>query len=149
MSIVTGNITHDGATIVVFVGVSKRREEQLAKAGFKIPPTIAVCAQIDTGSFATVFMPKTFRALGVTPFSTIKIRTPSTKPGEPCETDQYDVSVTLVSGITQVVIPSVRAIASDDFDADDGSVQALIGRDILAGCVFEYFGLHTSFRLSF
>jgi heterotetrameric sarcosine oxidase gamma subunit len=73
--------------------------------------------------------------LGIQPFGNIPVRTPSTKPGKPFWCDQFDVSVTLLSGDRQVCIPSVHAIASDDFDEEEEGVQAIIGRDILDRCV--------------
>jgi hypothetical protein len=38
---------------------------------------------------------------------------------------------------------------SSDFDEEDGAVQALIGRDILNRCVFNYYGPHQEFSLAF
>jgi hypothetical protein len=148
MSLVSGEITKDGATIIVLVGVSKNRRLRLEKAGLKVPTQVTVRAQLDTGSFATGFMPEVFQSLGVERFRDIPIRTPSTKRGQECRCDQYDVSVTLLSGMTQVVIPSVHAIASDDFDPEEEGVQAIIGRDILDRCTFYYHGVERSFQLS-
>src|SRR5262249_22247401 len=149
-----------------------------------VPKQIRVCAQLDTGSFVTGFMPEVFRALvspaakpalnsfligacfpaiehlnsvqvfvpktlEVGPFGSILLRTPSTKRGEPCEADQFDVSVTLMSGETSFSFPSVHAIASDDFDPAEEGVQAIIGRDILNRCVLHYNGPERRFQLEF
>ncbi len=148
MPIVTGEITRDGATIVLTVGVSRNRQRMLEKVGHPVPSRITVRAEIDTGSFATGFMPEVFPLLGIEPFRDILVRTPSTRVGEPCRCDQYDVSVTLVSADTEVVFPSVYAIKGD-FDAEPGKVQAIIGRDILARCIFSYFGPDKTFQLAF
>ena len=59
------------------------------------------------------------------------------------------LSVTLMSGNSQVDIQSVHVIESEDFDLEEEGVQAIIGRDILNRCVFRYFGPHKIFDLSF
>ena len=93
-------------------------------------------------------MPEAFDRLGIEPFAVISIRTPSTRRGEPHRCDQFDVSISLVANANTFVIPSVHAIASDDFSPAE-QVHAIIGRDILDRCVFEYFGPHKQFRLCF
>jgi len=78
MAIVTGAITPDGALIDVLVGVSSARQKLLERKGFTVPQKIPVRAIIDTGSFATAFMPKVFTLLDLTPLGPLKVRTPST-----------------------------------------------------------------------
>lgn len=148
MSIVTGAITKDGAVIVVLVGVSRNRQQVLERSGFAIPAKAAVRAQLDTGSAVTAFMPEVFRSLGIKPFDNIAIRTPSTTPEAPCHCDLYDVSIVLVSGDRELVFPSVHAIGSEDF-VEEEEVQAIIGRDILQLCVFNYYGPDQRFELAF
>jgi hypothetical protein len=150
MPLITGDISTDGATIVVLVGVSRNRQLRLQSVNLPIPTSIPVTAQIDSGSFATGFLPEVFQQLGIQPFRILSVRTPSTKPGQPHRCPQHDVSVTLVTGSLdeQVELPSVHAIAADDFDREEG-IQAIIGRDILDRCVFQYFGPSRRFRLSF
>jgi hypothetical protein len=149
MSLVTGEITDDGPLIDVLVGVSKNRRQALERVGHPVPANMPVRAILDTGSHGTGFLPTLFAFLDITPFGTIPVRTPTTKPGQPCICDLYDVSVTLLSGMTPTVLPSIHAIASEDFDKEEGSVQALIGRDILGRCVFTYYGPHRTFSLAF
>jgi len=149
MSIVTGPITPDGALIDVLVGVSGARQKLLERKGFMVPKKIPVRAVIDTGSYATAFMPKVFKALDLTPLGTVKVRTPSTTPGEPHITDEFDVNVTLVSGLDEVVALRVRAIVSDDFDNWTDAPQALFGRDVLSKCAFAYYGLAGEWTLAF
>src|SRR5262249_21722689 len=144
-----GQIDDRGAAIVVWVGVSVARQKLLEKMGFVVPSPIAVRAQIDTGSHLTGFLPEVFRRLDLTPFGDIAIRTPSTKPGEPCQCNQFDVSVTLVSGTVQECIASVHAIAGEDFDRHEDGIQAILGRDILDRCTFHYYGPQRAFALSF
>ena len=148
MPIITGEIVRDGAIIDVLIGVSGNRQSRLLSVGFRVPATIPVRAVIDTGSHLTGLMPSVFRALEIQPFRYLPIRTPSTKPDSPHWCDQYDVSLTLVSGEVLKYLPSVHAIASEDFDEEEG-VQALIGRDVLDLCVFSYYGPHQKFSLAF
>jgi hypothetical protein len=150
MSIITGQITdRDGAAIVVLVGVSGNRQRVLNKAGFPVPERVQVIAQLDTGSFVTAFAPEVYQSLGIDRFGTIQVRTPSTRRGEPSVCNQFDVSVTLVAGDRQVSFASVHAIASSDFDPAEEGVQAIIGRDILNRCVFNYYGTHKEFMVGF
>jgi len=148
MPLIGGDMTTDGAIITVLVGVSKLYRQRLTRSGQAIPKSIAVRAQIDPGSFATAFMPSVFANLGIKPIGKIAIRTPSTKPGEPSLCDQYDVEVSFVSGMDSYPFPSVRVIESGDFLQDE-EVQALIGRDILDRCVFQYYGPDRQYSISF
>lgn len=148
MPLVSGAITEHGAVIGVQVGVSESRRRLLVKHGMPVPSPVTVFAQIDTGAFATLFTPEIFGRLGAPPFRTISVRTPSTKRGEPCQCDQYDVSVTLASGDLTEYFPSVHAIAAEDFDSEE-EIQALIGRDVLARCNFFYLGRERRFQIGF
>ena len=148
MSIISGTIDQDGAAVDVLVGVSRLRRARLVSVGHSVPLEVPLRVQIDTGSCVTAFLPSVFLSLGIQHFRTIPIRTPSTRPKEAWEAKQYDVSVTLVSGMNRTTLPHVYAIASDDFDPDE-NIQGIIGRDILAICSFEYHGQHRNFRLFF
>jgi len=148
MPIVKGTIhPDDGAVIGVMVGVSQNRRKVLERNHLPVPPPITVFAQIDTGSVVTGFQPAVFRDLEIQAFGRIPLRTPSTKPGEPWESDLYDVSVTLVSGNTTEYLPSIHSIVSEDFDRE--GVQAIIGRDVLSRCAFFYHGPEGWFHLAF
>jgi len=134
--------------VVVLVGVSDSRRAVLEKNGLAVPAPVPVRAQIDTGSHVTGFMPSVFKQLRIERFDVIPLRTPSTKPNEPHLADRYHVSLALVSGLAKKHLPSVFAIASDDF-VEEEEVQAIIGRDVLRHCVFQYFGPHGTFELGF
>jgi hypothetical protein len=147
MPIITGTITDHGAVIAVRVGVSRNREIILRQQRARIPQPLTVSAQIDTGSFVTAFPQSVFDQLGIAPFTRIAVQTPSTKTGEPHYCDQFDVSVDLVSGMTVHRLPSVKAIAVDEFDEHE--LGAIIGRDILQICMFQYDGRGRQFSLVF
>lgn len=150
MPIVSGTITQHGAVVDVHVGVSQRRQAVLERNALPVPPRIYVRALIDTGSAVTAFRSTVFQQLQLQPFTRIPIRTPSTAPGQPHFTDQYDVSLILASAGATKHFPSISAIVSDDFNPEDeDGLEALIGRDVLAHCVFQYFGHDQRFDLSF
>lgn len=149
MSLITGRIDRSGGAIVtVLVGVSAVRRSRLVAAQFKVPGEIALRLQIDTGSFATGFPTSVLHAPGISPYRVIPVSTTSTKPGEPHLVDQYEISLGLVSDMTCFSLPSVRAIASDDFGYRDG-VQGILGREVLDRCVFQYCGPDSAFSLAF
>jgi len=120
----------------------------LRRLQMPIPERIAVRAQIDTGSHVTGFSHAVLGALSVGPFGRIRLRTPSTKPSEPFFADQYEVSLTLVSGMSEYTLSSVRAIATEDFQQGE-EVEAIIGRDILNRYNFQYLGPARRFELFF
>jgi hypothetical protein len=148
MSLITGKITRDGAVIDVLVGVSEARRTVLLRNGLPVPKEEALLAQLDTGSFATGLTPEVFQKLGIQPFERILIRTPSTRPGQPCSCDRYDVTLTLLAGTAQTVFSRVYVIASEDFGPEE-HIQAIIGRDLLDKCVLRYEGPHKTFELAF
>jgi hypothetical protein len=148
MPIITGEITWHGAIVCVLVGVGENRRKLLEKVGFPIPQPVQLRAEIDTGSAVTGTMHDVFRQLGLEPFKRIRVRTPSTTPENPALCDQYDVSISFISGTTKYTIPSVHAIASDDFQPSDEG-QGIIGRDVLNSCHFQYFGPQRVFQLGF
>src|SRR5262249_6443965 len=131
--------TWDGAVIPLLVGVSGIRRKRLESVQLPVPPEIGVLAILDTGSHVTAFTPGLFEKLEIGPFDQTPLHTPSTKIGEPCLCDRYDVSVTLLSGMVRQEFLSIYAIAAECFDSRE-KVQAILGRDILDRCVFTYHG---------
>ncbi len=148
MPILNGQIVRAGAIIDVFVGVSRKRERLLQKHGFPIPQPIGVRALIDTGADVSGAAPQLFTALDLTPIDRIDVYTPSTKEDAPHQCDLYDVALFLVAGGQTHRLPDSRIVAADCWHADEG-IQALIGRDILDRCYFQYHGLSRKFTLSF
>ncbi len=148
MPLISGAITEHGAVVGVPVGVSKNRAARLQSVGFPLPARIQIRAELDTGSFVTGLPPSVFAQLGIQPFAQIPVRTPSTRPDQPHICEQYDVSLTLVSGGGSLYIPSVHVIASDDFVPEE-EVHGIIGRDVLNRCNFLYLGPERKFNLAF
>jgi hypothetical protein len=149
MPLISGEITREGAVIPVLVGVSRNRQKVLERNRLPVPEKIPVLAQIDTGSDISAFMPEVFEALDIRRIDEVPVRTPSTDPEELYKADLHDVSITLVSGTTQYYLPSLQVIVTKDFEDNPDSAKALLGRDVLDRCVFEYAGPHKRFTLSF
>lgn len=148
MPTITGEITDHGAVICILVGVGATKLSLLQRLKMPIPTPIRVRAQIDTGSHVTGFSRDVFNALQEGPFGRIRLRTPSTRPDEPFFAEQYEVTLTFVSGMSQYPFRAVRAIASDDFSQGE-EVEAIIGRDVLDRCNFQYVGTARQFELFF
>lgn len=148
MSLISGLIGRSGAVVTVLVGPDAVRSRLLRKMGFAVPEPVAVSAIVDTGAEISAISPRVVRAIDLTPVATTSLLTPSTSFGEPHQTDVYVIGVTLASATGSHHIPSLRAIATDCFRPYENA-EALIGLDILNRCVFEYAGIHGTFRLAF
>jgi hypothetical protein len=148
MPLITGTIDNrDGAAVGAFIGVSRSRESALRRVGHPVPELVRVRLQLDTGSALTGFLPFVFQKLGIGPFRTVAVGTPSTTPDCPHIANQYDVVLHLVSGTDLTRIDHVHAIDPQDFHPTEG-VQGIIGRDVLCRCHFTFYGPDRQFRLA-
>lgn len=149
MPLLTGRITRSGAVIDALVGVTATRRELLLRNGFTVPEPVAVQAPIDTGASVSGCSPIVFRQLDLRPVEDISVLTPSTSPDAPHLTGLFRVSWSLVAGGQIYPFSSwLDVILTDGFHPSEG-IQALIGRDILARCAFEYWGPDSRFQFSF
>lgn len=148
MPYLTGPIVPSGAVIDVLVGVSQPRRLLFAKHHFPIPEPVAVRAMIDTGASISGFQPGVFQSLDLTAVSTGLILTPSTLPDAPHECELFDVSLSLIAAGVAHPFPDSRVMAADCWLEGEG-IDALIGRDILDRCFFQYVGLERKFTLAF
>jgi hypothetical protein len=148
MPYVTGNILPIGAVLDVLVGVPAVRAGLLRKHGFAIPTPVPVRALIDTGASLSAFTPRVFDALDLRPLDQIAVLTPSTKPDVPHIADWHQVSLSLVADGRECSFPDIHVMSADCWLESEG-MEALIGRDILDRCFFQYFGLDRRFTLAF
>jgi hypothetical protein len=148
MPLLTGPLLSAGAVIDVLIGVSRPRRALLVKHQFPVPAPVHVRALIDTGASVSGFAPRVFTGLDLTPVGQIAILTPSTAPDAPHQSDLYDVSLSLVADGTPHSFPDSRVMAADCWHPDEG-IEALIGRDILDRCFFQYMGPDRRFTLAF
>jgi hypothetical protein len=142
---VTQQISPNGPVLDCLVGVSLPRAQALQRAGQKSPAPVPVRGLIDTGASSTCVDPTCFTVLGLTPTGQIPIHTPSTS-GTPHLADQYDVSLVLLHPRLQLTLHALPVIAST---LKNQGIQALIGRDVLKGCLLVYDGAAGLFSLAF
>ena len=127
MSIFTGSVDHLGAAVDVLVGVSRAREEKLRKVGHSVPPAIPLRLVIDTGSFSTALSSAIFPKLGIGRIYRTPVHTTLTTQDNPHLADVFDVSITLVSGMDQMVISSVPILSSPSCSLD-APTNGILGR---------------------
>ena len=137
----------NGPVINAGIVPSKQRQAALKEAGKPVPQPQVVRALIDTGASCSCVDPRHLTALGLSPTGTVQIHTPS-NDDEPTEHDQYDVGVVIVAGQGDhpLYLDTVPIVASS---LEKQGIDALIGRDILAGCVLVYNGKAGLFTLAF
>jgi Aspartyl protease len=127
-------LTPEGAVVEALVGVSKPREAMLQAAGDAIPPAIPVRLLVDTGATGTCVEIGLLTPLGLTPTGSGPMHTASTA-GTPVVCPQYDVSI-----IMPTVPVACCFAATPVFECQPlaGSIQGLLGRDILDRCILTY-----------
>lgn len=134
-----------GPILDFLVGVSVPREDALRRHPLKIAQPVQVRGLIDTGASATCVDPDCLARLDITPTGRIPIHTPSTG-STPHTTDQYDVSLILLHPDLHLQLQVLPVISSS---LGLQGIQALIGRDVLAQCLFVFDGTARIFSLAF
>jgi len=145
----TLQISEQGATMSALIGVSEGRKNALTALDQPIPELVRGIALLDTGASATCIDPSILQKLRLTPTGQVMIRTPSTGIN-PVLFDQYDVSI-YVPPASQDQIPlymGTLPVVCTELLASQG-FHILVGRDILAQCVFIYNGSMNWFTLSY
>ena len=89
-----------------------------------------------------------FTALDLRPLDQIAVLTPSTKPDAPHLADWHQVSLSLVAEGRECPFPDTHVMSADCWLEGEG-MEALIGRDILDRCFFQYLGLDRKYTLAF
>jgi len=141
----TLQISPGGPILDLLVGVSVPRAAALQRAGQPVPQAVRVRGLVDTGASGTCVDPGCLSSLGLSPTGQSPIHTPSTE-GTPVLCDQYDVSLVLLHPRLQFTLHALPVIASS---LSIQGIQALLGRDVLAACLFVYDGAAGIFSLAF
>ena len=137
-------ISATGPLFDAFIRVSKARYDALQASSQPIPQFRQVRALLDTGASASCLDLSVVTALGLQPTGSTSIITPSTG-NTPHTVDLYDVSILVpapilrAEGVTPPLIFNTVAVAGCNLLQAQG-FHALIGRDILAVCMFYYNG---------
>ncbi len=141
----TLQISPGGPIVDILVGVSHPRQQALQRASQPVPTAVQIRALVDTGASGTCVDPTVLTRLGLAPTGYMPIRTPSTGI-QPHMASQYDVSLILLHPMLTYTISAVPVIGS--MLAIQG-IQGLIGRDVLANCLFIYDGRSGLFTWAF
>jgi hypothetical protein len=139
-------ITHEGAVIEVLIAVSAPRAVLLAANQQQTPQPISARLLIDTGASNTNVQDGLLAPLGLTPTGSIPTFTPTTG-NVPVNCDQYDVTI-----IFPNAIPfgwQFQTVPVIECKPLTGSIQGLLGRDILNRCVLTYNPFSPVVTLSF
>ncbi|MCI0388244.1 MAG: retropepsin-like domain-containing protein [Acidobacteria bacterium] len=134
-----------GPLVDILIGVSEARRAALVKANQSVPQHVPIRALIDTGASCTCIDPGALQSLGLAPTGVTPMHTPSTG-NQAHNANQYDVSLVLLHPKLRLQIGTVAVVESEL--AIQG-IQALIGRDVLANCLFIYDGETGIFTLGF
>jgi hypothetical protein len=128
----------------LFVGVSGPKAQALQAAGQPIPVQVPARFLIDTGASVTGIDIALVQQLGLTPTGSMQIHTPSTG-GTPQSMPQYDVGIS----IPHVALTRYfHALAVTASNLRVQGIDGLVGRDVLAECLFIYAGPDNAYILS-
>jgi hypothetical protein len=138
-----------GPLVNALINVSQARKNALILAGLAVPEWIRIQALIDTGASCTCVDPTVLQQLDLSPTGSSLVNSPTTGL-QPGVADQYDVSILIPGSSTASpplihhTIPVIQAtlLATQGF-------HALIGRDILRGCLLTYDGQAGLFSLAY
>lgn len=135
--------------VSALVGVSTARAAALKAAGQDIPKPMSVRGLIDTGASGTCIDPSVLTALGLTPTGVVSVCTPSTGTTS-IQKEQFDVAIMVPPAVqthAPLIIHNIPVLAAELLQAQ--GFHALIGRDILGGCLLTYDGLNGFFSLAY
>jgi hypothetical protein len=134
-----------GPMIDVLIGVTRARASALQMAKFPVPPPVPLRLLIDTGASGTCIEAGLLKPLGLVPKGQVPVQTPSTVLS-PMMCDLFEVSVTLVHPLLPFSIETVSIVECPPIGS---GIQGLLGRDLLAHCLFVYNGETGTFSLAF
>lgn len=119
----------------------------MEKAGVPIPQAMSIRALIDTGASGTCLDPSVLVALGLTPTGTTLVNTPSTG-AQPHQAFQFDIGLIIPAPNGAPLVRASLAVVASELFQQQG-FHALIGRDVLRGCILTYNGSAGLFMLAY
>lgn len=120
-----------GPVVDIYIGVTKAREQALANAGLPTPSILPIRMLIDTGATSSCIDESVIRPLGLAPTGIVPVMTPTTG-AHPAEMFQYDVRLFLGAPLYKFF----DALPVTACHLIPHGIQGLLGRDVLANCVF-------------
>lgn len=145
----TLQLSPQGPLLTAYIGASQARHAALTSANMPIPNLVQIQALIDTGASCTCIDPSVLQSLNLSPTGVVTVNTPSTGT-QPHVAQQYDVSIAIPGSLPThipLIVNNVPVVAAQLLVAQ--GFQALIGRDILAQCLFTYNGEMDQFTLAY
>lgn len=125
----------EGAIAEVMVGVSHARAIALQQANRPLPPPVNVRLLVDTGASTSCVETGLLAPLSIRPTGSVPVYSVSSA-GTPAMCDQYDVSLIFPTGVP--VACGIPTIPITECQPLHGTIQGLIGRDVLNRCVMSY-----------
>lgn len=117
-------------------------------AGDVVPNPVRIEAMIDTGASSTCIDPWALDQLSLSPTGSCNVNTPTTG-STPVVADLYDVSLTIYAQANQsALIHQTMPVLKSELLVNQG-FHALIGRDVLKGCLLTYDGTIGQFCLAY
>jgi hypothetical protein len=142
---IKGRIESRGPFLEIMVMATHQRVMSLKAAGRKPPSPMTIRALLDTGASCSSIDPVVAKGLGLDPAGRVQVHTPTT--GTDYEwRNQFDATVVLGEGTRFARAFTVGFLETDL--ASEGFL-ALVGWDILKGCVFTCNGPSGTFTLKY
>jgi len=136
-----------GPLIEVRLDVTRPNRARLARVGQASPAAVRVSALLDTGAESSCIDPTVIARLGIQPVRYIMSNMPLMSGLQPTREYQVELVIEHPAATTGqfLHIPDLDML---ERDLSGAGAEAILGRDVLAQCVFTYDGLTDSFTLS-
>ena len=141
----TGKVGRGGPILDVSIWLSERRRKALIADGKAVPPLVTVRGLIDTGASQSCVDVDVLSRLQIPPSGNTPVHTPSTGD-EPHHFDVFEVAFVIPHEDSAKLIDSTPVVGAQ---LSQQGLGVLIGRDLLAQCMFFYQGPSKTFILSF
>ncbi len=145
MPILNYTLTPDGPIVLAQIGVSRPRAQALQIAKQAVPSPVQIQMLVDTGASSTCVEAGVLASLGLPPAGQILMHSASTG-GTPVAANQFDISLAIVHPTLSFQIWAMPVIECQPLS---GTIQGLLGRDVLSHCMLVYQGQTNAFSLAF
>lgn len=129
--------------IEVKMMLTTQHVDALKRAGKPFAPPMTISGLVDTGASCSAIDRNLANGLGLVAKGVVSVHTPTTG-SDYIDLLQYDVCLVLGAGQADALVLTLPVIESDF--ASEGFL-ALIGRDVLKSCMFNYDGPAETFTI--